>query len=306
MINNNLIRRCSSQVKFKDKDDSFQFRLTHLYMQDKNISKIENLDNCINLTALYLFDNKIRKMENISHLVNLTELYLQNNYISKIENLENLKRLKKLYLNRNLITTVIGLNKQTELEELHLGNQNRDDENSLAFDYHSIQAVSYTLKILDICGNRVRRLNPLKSLISLEELYAEKNNIGEIHEISDTIKHWKRLKILYLTGNPVCKLYRYKDNVIISCPSLVTLDGKEITDVTRTFIQKMIEANSRAKKTTVEEPVQGQQLKTMLKPVRSIPLVSIPIPKPIVPKSVFKTSKSKASYSDYSVNFKPL
>ncbi|KFM61981.1 hypothetical protein X975_01427, partial [Stegodyphus mimosarum] len=53
-ISNELIRRCSSKhlLPVGDNDDIMQ-RITHLYLQEQRIKKIENLQLCRNLLALY-------------------------------------------------------------------------------------------------------------------------------------------------------------------------------------------------------------------------------------------------------------
>ena len=50
----------------------------NLYLHYYAFTKIENLDNFINLRVLYLENNCIRKIENISHLKNLMCLYYNN------------------------------------------------------------------------------------------------------------------------------------------------------------------------------------------------------------------------------------
>lgn len=71
-------------------------KITHLTMNDKKLSKMENLQKCPKLQVLYLYDNKITRIDSLEHCKNLTVLYLQNNLINKITGLEGLHSLKKL------------------------------------------------------------------------------------------------------------------------------------------------------------------------------------------------------------------
>lgn len=245
MITRDLIKRCSSKNKVRnaDIDENYQAKLTHLYMQERGLENIDNLHGCTNLLTLYLHDNKINKIQNLHPVVNLSSLYLQNNCISKIENLSLLRRLRRLYLGKNSIFVVQGLEYLTRLEELSIPNQTLPEGQSLLFDLASIHAISKSLKILDIAGNNIKQLDSLRSLNVLEELHAEKNQIQNLSDITQTIKHWKHLKTLHLKENPVCSLPRYKEHLLPSCLSLENIDGKHISDSAKIFSCKMMENN---------------------------------------------------------------
>ena len=74
---------------------------TQLLLHHTGISKIELLDEYININALWLQDNSIRKIENLDQLSKLKSLYLNNNFIQKIEGLDALACLKDLSLQSN-------------------------------------------------------------------------------------------------------------------------------------------------------------------------------------------------------------
>lgn len=74
-----------------------------LYLEGNAISKIEGLDQLVNLTSLYLHENCIEKIEGLDNLCNLANLNLSDNLIKKIENLKGLKNLSNLLLKRNRI-----------------------------------------------------------------------------------------------------------------------------------------------------------------------------------------------------------
>ena len=50
------------------------------------------------LTRLYIYDNRITKIENLENLVNLQHLYIERNMISRLEGLQNCVKLEELTL----------------------------------------------------------------------------------------------------------------------------------------------------------------------------------------------------------------
>lgn len=71
-------------------------KITHLTMNDKRLSRMENLHRCQRLQILYLYDNRITRIESLASCPALSILYLQNNLINQISGLEGLTSLKKL------------------------------------------------------------------------------------------------------------------------------------------------------------------------------------------------------------------
>ena len=61
---------------------------------------MENLNFAENLTHLYLQNNKLTKIENIDCLINLRKLYLGYNSICVVEGLENLSNLIELHIEK--------------------------------------------------------------------------------------------------------------------------------------------------------------------------------------------------------------
>lgn len=80
--------------------------LFELSLLENNISKIENLENLINLKSLNLSSNQITRIENIENLLQLQTLNLSSNQISKIETIESLINLKDLNLSSNQISKI--------------------------------------------------------------------------------------------------------------------------------------------------------------------------------------------------------
>ena len=107
-ITNELVVSSTSQKKQKgEEDEHFMNRITHLSLNNKNITKIviiiivitvqEGLESCPNLEALYLYDNQITEIDNLV-FKKLTNLYLQNNLLTSTKGLGTLYNLTKLYV----------------------------------------------------------------------------------------------------------------------------------------------------------------------------------------------------------------
>ena len=60
-----------------------------------------------------------------------------------------------------------------------------------------------------------------------------------------------KLSELELTGNPLCSKNKYRERIIVMASNIVTLDGKEIKQMSRQFLQNW--------KTSKEEKQQQQQ-----------------------------------------------
>ncbi|KAF7994590.1 hypothetical protein HCN44_004062 [Aphidius gifuensis] len=213
-------------------------KITHLFMQDKFIDAIGNFSKCKNLRVIYMQNNCIKKIENLNFATNLTHLYLQHNNLSKIENLHTLKNLTHLFLGYNNISVIEGLENLDKLLELHVENQHLHAGESLVFDPRSLQTISVFLKVLNVAGNKLTSLRCFRNFINLETIDARNNLIDDDKDLSQTIMSLRWLKKLDLQKNPVAEFYRYRENVIANSNSLVCLDGKIISDLTRQFMKR--------------------------------------------------------------------
>lgn len=103
-------------------------------------------------------------------------------------------------------------------------------------------------------------LGELGSLVSLEVLDASRNKINDMKEMSVMLKCWPRLVTLDLVGNPLCSKNKYRERIIVLAPNIRTLDGKEIQELSRKFLQnwklskEMI--NSNLATAAVNNPIQ--------------------------------------------------
>ena len=254
-IRNDLLLKCLGHISRRGDETLAQFlkRITHVYFQEKNISVIENLHECSNLSVLYLYDNKIEEISNLTFAVNLTHLYLQNNMISKLDGLHRCCNLNKLYLGFNKIIVIENLEKCTELKELHVENQKLPTGEKMLFDPRTLMCLSQSLLVLNISGNGVDSINELACLKSLTQLTCKDNKLTSMKELSRVFGSLSSLWKLEIEGNPVCSKPKFRDRVIIMAANLAMMDGKEITDTSRKFLQNWRNMRDLRKRQTEQD-----------------------------------------------------
>lgn len=205
-------------------NETYLQRVTHLHLQGQKLKKIEKLDQCTNLKVLYLYDNHIEFVENLGFAAILQYLYLQNNLIKEIPPLPTMVNLTKLFLDENEIQYVTGLDMCVKLEELRIADQRLPQFTALEFDPVCLEAFSRTLKVLEISGNRIRSLLPFSKLYRLKSLICANNHVTDISHVQNIVT-LTELESADFSGNPCCKVSRYRDLVIsASSDALCHLD----------------------------------------------------------------------------------
>ncbi|XP_014599019.1 PREDICTED: protein phosphatase 1 regulatory subunit 42-like [Polistes canadensis] len=213
------------------------WKLTHLYMNGMFINEIGNFAVCKNLKVIYLQDNNISRIENLHFATHLTHLYMQHNKISKLENLDCLQKLRKLYVGYNCISVIEGLENIENLIELHAENQSLTLGETLCLEPRSAITLSKCLKKLNISNNKMTTLTDIANFSELEILEAKNNLLEDIEDLTQIISTLISLKELYMNGNPVVHKHRYKESLIANSNTLANLDGKNISDTCRRFLQ---------------------------------------------------------------------
>ncbi|XP_022244654.1 protein phosphatase 1 regulatory subunit 42-like [Limulus polyphemus] len=290
----NLMEKCASrQMSRQEGEDqnSFLARITHLYLQEQNLEDLGELSRCRKLKILYAYDNKITKIPFCQTLANLTALYLQNNKILKMENLDPLLNLKKLHLGGNFIEKVEGLENLKNLEELYVEKQTLPSGESLKFNDSSLRAVQSSLKVLNVSKNQLTTLSNLKELTSLSKLLAKNNCVQKLEYVLQTVEHFNDLRHLELAGNPVSRLPYYRTTLIMNVKTLSILDGKEITEESKTFLQQMYVQRKKSSTSswTGNFDILEKEQHTQVIP-HHIPSASFPVRKylPKIPKVVHR------------------
>jgi protein phosphatase 1 regulatory subunit 42 len=80
-------------------------------------------------------------------------------------------------------------------------------------------------------------LSEIGPLINLKELIASNNDLNDMKEMSLLLKCWPKLMTLELMGNPMCIKNKYRERIIVQAPNIKILDGKEIQELSRQFLQ---------------------------------------------------------------------
>lgn len=242
-ISQKLLMTSATNLKEKKRDsrgklvaDHFLPTITHLSLENKNITKMENLDLCVNLRILYLYDNRLTKIEGLEKCTKLSSLSLERNLISKMEGLETLKELTKLYLEHNWISRLEGLHTNTKLEELDLNNQNLSPGQEFTFDDLSLCAISRSLRRLDLRSCQIADPRPLFYLEGLSSLNLQHNNIQELEDVTPLLSTIQYLETLDLRDNPLASIKKYRDQIVMTGLSIHTLDNKQVTDHERQYL----------------------------------------------------------------------
>ncbi|KAI8825985.1 uncharacterized protein EV422DRAFT_148800 [Fimicolochytrium jonesii] len=145
--------------------------LREVTLHQYDIEKIENLDlYCRHLEILFLQNNQISKIENVHKLKELKYLQLALNNVSKIENLEGCESLEKLDLTVNFVEDpldVESLQGNEHLRELHLmGNPCAKKEGYREFVITALPQ----LQMLD--GREITRTERIEAAQVFEEIRA--------------------------------------------------------------------------------------------------------------------------------------
>mmetsp|Transcript_26909 Transcript_26909/g.52994 ORF Transcript_26909/g.52994 Transcript_26909/m.52994 type:complete len:406 (+) Transcript_26909:189-1406(+) len=141
----------------------------NLHLSFGGYRRLGGLEQFSHLRGLWLENNNLSAIENIDHLVNLRCLYLGNNVITKISGLENLSRLNVLSIHHNLLESIEGLSGCTSLETLEVANNNINDI--------SLLSECPTLVTVDVKVNKVESdaVDVLARMPNLRALYLKEN-----------------------------------------------------------------------------------------------------------------------------------
>ncbi|XP_011498611.1 PREDICTED: protein phosphatase 1 regulatory subunit 42-like [Ceratosolen solmsi marchali] len=243
LIKRKYMQHQSHKSFLKDAEKNCLTKITHLFMNEQFICEINNFSICRNLKVIYLQRNFIKKIKNLNFATNLTHLYLQHNDITKIQNLNCLINLKKLYLGYNRIAVIEGLENLSNLSDLHIEKQKLPLDERLVIDPKTANTLSVCLVYLNVSDNHMVSLNGINNFKKLVTLEAQYNLIDNLEELNTTVDTLDALENLFLEGNPVTKIYRYRENVIASSHSLSKLfisylDQKLVTKNSRDFLKK--------------------------------------------------------------------
>ena len=151
--------------------------LTHLEVQDANISDLTGLQFATNLTYLWLTGNPITDLSALCDLTKLTGLVLFGNAITDISTLANLQNVGHLNLGGNNISDISALANLTNLSWLAIGDNAITDLSALAN--------LINLDWLDISGMSISDISALANLTNLRELNLDYTGITDLSALSN-------------------------------------------------------------------------------------------------------------------------
>lgn len=154
----------------------------------------------------------------------------QNNNIEEMSGLEHCGNLETLHLDNNCISHLSGLGHNQRLVELRLSGQRIPEDVVFTFDIEVLEAISWSLGLLDLSMCRLVDPRPLSLLRALQKLNIADNLIEEGETLSETLPHLTQLAELSVSGNPVARQQKYRQNTIVCCECLEMLDDREVRD----------------------------------------------------------------------------
>ncbi|XP_032087001.1 dynein regulatory complex subunit 3 [Thamnophis elegans] len=150
-----------------------------LQLDFRNILKIDNLWEFVNLTKLQLDNNIIEKIEALDSLVNLVWLDLSFNNIEFIEGLDTLVKLQDLSLYNNRISQIENLDTLQELQVFSIGNNNINNLDNMIYlrKFKNLRTLNLTGN--PVCDNEVYSMfiaAYLPNLVYLDFRLVEENS----------------------------------------------------------------------------------------------------------------------------------
>lgn len=234
-----LLTRCSpASQKSLTKVTPAELRsLTHLVLSSKGITHIDNLHHCPQAQHLYLYENQITVIENLDSLKRLKVLYLQGNRIRRIEGLEELTMLVRLDVSENEIEVLEGLETLGQLQELACNRQRIGG--GMRISEESIVGISRSLVRLGLVGNRIEDVSVLWYLDAVEDVDLTDNNIDFTEGLTKMLTCMRSLQRLVMKGNPVTRIPKYRDEIIMRNSAVRELDGKDILANEREYLYRL-------------------------------------------------------------------
>jgi len=214
------------------KSETSQTEAVDLDLSSRNISSLQITNPFQEVKILNLSKNGLTKLDGIQFLTGLVELNVENNSLVDITDIGHLSQLKRLELGGNQIS--------------NLG--------------HAFTGLK-ELVLLSLENNRISSLVGLSEMTNLLELYIGENFVDDLKEIRH-LGGLKKLIVLDLWGNPLCREKEFRLFCIFNVKELKVLDGypiqpKELEDSKQAFTGKLSDE-------LLAEKLLGKNLETLV------------------------------------------
>jgi len=239
----NLVELDLSSLKLKDEVNLFNKdlypKLTKLNLSRnifKTFSIFGKLPYLVELNLNYnlfteIFQKKTKLIsgQGIFGLPNLESLEFAGNQLVNLNGIQFFKKLKILVLRENSLSKIDSINHMEYLTFLDVSfNKLRTCDRTTIGNLPSLQVF--------LCDNNyLKNINGFEKFYSIQSISFENNKIPDYNSL-EKLASLSNLKDLALGNNPVSKSINYRNTIIRMFPSLLKLDGKEITNEEREMI----------------------------------------------------------------------
>lgn len=173
--------------------------LKELYLQHNAVDNLETLSGLSVLSKLDISYNAITSLDSISTVTALTYLNAEHNSIEQISQIGSLSILHYLNLSANNLSDISAVSACAELTELYIAENSIKDISALSqlikletlnFSNNSVTTIptwskNCALIIIDGSSNKIKSLEPLSGLKSLNKVYMDYNSdISSVNELA--------------------------------------------------------------------------------------------------------------------------
>lgn len=189
-----------------------------------------------------------------TNFADLQNLDISNNNLTKLDGLQFFPRLTHLKAENNLLTDITDVGHLLHLRILELGS------NCISNPGHSLTGLK-ELTLLSMDRNKIRSLASFTELSVLLELYLGENLIEDLKEVRN-LGSLKKLVVLDLLGNPMCRDAEYRLFCVFNIKEIKVLDGnnvvqKEFEDSKQAFMGKLSDE-------LLAERLRGRNMQTLV------------------------------------------
>jgi len=240
-----LAKATSVRANSGESPEQLLRRITHLHLASKNLTVFGTtaINACMQVQVLYLTDNMLHTIAPLHR--SIKQLHLQGNDIWETSSWSlDLPQLELLDLRENRLTVVTGFHKSMGLRELKLRGQR---SGGLSFSDNFLRTTATSVQVLDVARNRLTDVACYQAFRRLQQWDVSENVISYIDPLAPALSSMPMLRSMHLTGNPLCRAVpKYRDEVILLTRNLDSLDGKEVLQHERAFLNELEKRRRKA------------------------------------------------------------